>query len=163
MRLFQGLEHDADAASLEFDVREALSRWIELVLAGRFADALALLLPNTRPGSEFEHEYGDRWTDGLLERAIRSYGTMLDLKADGSEEFALCRIAATGRAMFDASLHADFGPYRMDGVRYRAEVMADLPEQRGDECWSSDLTARFRLAPVSAGRLALLLDDIHVL
>lgn len=138
----------ADAGDDE--ILEVCREWVDLVAAGRIADAIDLLyVPAAYQASQ-------RWTRESLPTYIGNYGSWEPL-ADGRvvrmTPMATARVP-DGRPNFQP--HADV--VRLTQNRSAGSVELDVPL---DEEWS-DMTAQFEFAPVDGG-IGVSLYDLHVL
>jgi hypothetical protein len=124
--------------------------WVDLVAAGRLADAIQLLYV---PAS---YDPSQHWTSETLETYIGNYGSW-DPLADGR----VMRMTPLETARIPANSSGRL-PYadvvRLSSDPHAGSVELDVPL---DGEWS-DLTAQFEFAPVDGG-IGISLYDLHVL
>jgi hypothetical protein len=146
-------------------VRADLLGWIDLLSAGRYADAVDFLSPEIPDQSGSTDE--TRWTPELLESVISNYG--LDEPIEGEDwRYRVAPLTNELLPTFDERLDIDldFGMWEgstADGSRLAGAIHADMPLVYEDGPAMSDLTARFMFKHFADGRMALVLLDIHVL
>lgn len=146
-------------------VRADLLGWLDMLAAGRYADAVDFLSPEIPDGSGSTNEA--RWTPELLESVISNYG--LDQPIEGEDwRYRVAPLTDELLPMFDEHLDIDLD-FEMgegstaDGSRLAGAIHADVPLVYEDGPAMSDLTARFLFKHFPDGRTALVLLDIHVL
>lgn len=131
-------------------ILEVCREWVNLVAAGRVADAIDLLyVPTTYHASQ-------HWTPVSLQTYIGNYGSWEPL-----DDGRVVRITSLTSARVPVG-RPDFKPH-VDVVRLTRDRMAgsvDLDVPLDGE-WS-DLTAQFEFAPVDGG-IGISLYDLHVL
>jgi hypothetical protein len=139
----------------EEDIRKAVVEWSELLSKGQFAEALSMFLHSSE-------SFGFEWTPAHLEDWVSNYGCARK-DYDGGKYHKV------------TSLHAQ--PNSAEYIRKAIKV--DLPFIKqpkadgfvGDVHYDdvpldgkrSDLTARFRVKKLDAGKLTLEFLDIHVM
>jgi len=138
----------ADASDDE--ILEVCREWVDLVAAGRFADAIDLLHVPSR------YDASQHWTTGSLQTYIGNYGSWEPLTDGRVVRITPLRTARIPVDRPNFRPHADV--VRLAGDRAAGSVELDLPLD-GD--WS-DLTAQFEFEPVGGG-IGLSLYDLHVL
>lgn len=144
-------------------VRCELLGWLNMLAAGRFADAVDFLSPEIPGGSGSTNE--PRWTPELLESVIANYG--VDEPIEGEDwRYRVAPLTSDLLPMFDKHLDIDFEMWEgetADGSRLAGAIQADMPLTFEDGPAMSDLTARFMFKHFPDGQMALVLLDIHVL
>ena len=131
-------------------ILDVCREWVELVAAGRFADAIDLLrVPST-------YDTSQRWTTESLQTYIGNYGSWEPPAAGRVVRITPLRTARIPVDRPNVRPHADV--VRLTSNRATGSVELDVPL---DGEWS-DLTAQFEFAPVDGG-IGISLYDLHVL
>jgi hypothetical protein len=144
------------------EVKQVVRDWVDLLAQGRFADALAVFLPETVPanGSVDANEH-PQWTPELLEAVIRNGGSTHVWP--GERTWKVVAVEDSFRQTFEESLWVGRASFERLGHVYCGQVHVDLPWNGNRGNCVGDLTARFLLRPVNGTAMVLVLEDIHVL
>lgn len=146
-------------------VRAALLGWLDMLAAGRYADAVDFLSPEIPDQSGSTDE--TRWTPELLESVISNYGVEEPIEGE-DWRYRVAPLTDELLPLFDERLDIDTD-FRLwegstpDGSRLSGAIHADVPLVYEDGPAMSDLTARFTFKHFPDGRIALVLRDIHVM
>jgi hypothetical protein len=132
------------------EILEVCREWIDLVAAGRFADAIEFLYVPSK------YDPSQHWTPESLQTYVGNYGSWEPLADRRIVRVTPLTTARTPVHRRKFRPHADVIRHSSDRRAGSAEL--DLPL---DGEWS-DLTAQFEFAPVDGG-IGISLYDLHVL